>query len=193
LALIYTEKIPVRLMEKPIEISRFPVQKELNYFHNLYLEYYAQLVKFSEAIVFDKEEAKDIVQEVFFYLWDNADNVRITSSISGYLFTSVRNKSLNHIKSCQVIDRHNERVREAYLFACHLEPDDTEEVMGKIRETIDKFPSQMKKVILLRTEKEMKYEEIANELDVSINTVKSHLKRGFRLLRKIMLILLIQF
>ncbi len=171
-------------MERPFETTGSPVQKELNYFNGLYTEYYSQLVRFAEAIVFDREEARDIVQEVFFNLWDNAGKIRITTSIQGYLFTAVKNKALNHVKSCRVVDRHNDRVREAFLFACHLEPDDHDEQMGRVWETINKFPSQMKKVIILRATREMKYDEIARELGLSINTVKTHLKKGFSLLRK---------
>jgi len=171
-------------MDSNPKINAFLVPRELTYFRNLYEEYYAQLVRFAEAIVFDKEEAEDIVQEVFFNLWDKSGKLHLTTGITGYLFTSVKNKALNHLKTCRVIDKHNERIREAFLFACHLEPEHDEELLKKAFILIDDFPVQMKKVILMKAVDGMKYEEIAKHMNISINTVKSHLKKAFRLLRQ---------
>ena len=171
-------------MKNEKETAILSIPKEISCFNSLYEEYFAQLVKFAEAIVFDSEEAKDIVQEVFFHLWDNADKIKITTSISGYLFTSVKNKALNHIKSVRITDVHNERIKEAYLYACYLEPESDDELLTRVYSEIENFPAQMKKVLLLRTEKNMKYDEIAKLLNLSKNTVKTHLKNAFRLLRE---------
>lgn len=171
-------------MKNENETAILLIPKELDWFNSLYSEYYPQLVKFAEAIVFDSEEAKDIVQDVFIHLWNHADKIKITTSISGYLFTSVKNKALNHIKSVRITDVHNERVKEAYLYACYLEPQSDDELLTRVYSEIENFPAQMKKILLLRTEKNMKYDEIAQALNLSKNTVKTHLKNAFRLLRE---------
>jgi len=82
---------------------RIIIKKDKKIFKNLYEKYYSQAVLFATSIVYDKEEAKDIVQEVFFYLWDNADNIRIKTSIKQYIFTAVKNKSLNLIRQYKIM------------------------------------------------------------------------------------------
>ena len=173
-----------RFMNENFEISKFIVPRELDYFRSLYETYYSKLVRFAEAIVFDSEEAKDIVQEVFFNLWDKSGKFQISTSISGYLFTTTKNKALNHIKSNKIHDKHHEMIKEAWIYSEHLEPENDDELISKLFMAIDNFPAQMKKAILLRTTRDMKYEEIAKEMNLSLNTVKTHLKNAFRLLRQ---------
>ena len=62
------------------------IHRDPDYFRSLYEKYFLPLTEFAEAIVYDREEAKDIVQDVFFYLWDNAEKIRINKSIKHYLF-----------------------------------------------------------------------------------------------------------
>jgi RNA polymerase sigma-70 factor (family 1) len=180
-------------MNENNEISKFIVPRELDYFKSLYENYYSKLVRFAEAIVFDTEEAKDIVQEVFFNLWDRSGNFQISTNISGYLFTAVKNKALNHIKSNKIHDKHQDLIREAWIFSEHLEADNNDELISQLFKVIDNFPAQMKKAILLRTTRDLKYEEIAREMNLSLNTVKTHLKNAFRLLRQTPLTALIYF
>jgi len=159
------------------------IPKEPGFFKDLFEEYYPQLVRFAEAIVYDRTEAKDIVQEIFYKFWENAGTLRINSSIPAYLFTAVKNSALNHIQSRNVMDRNRERIKEAWLFSCHMEPEDNEELMAQLSSLIDKLPSQMKKILSMRLHNNLKYSEIADQLNLSKNTVKTHLRLAFREIR----------
>lgn len=167
------------------------IQRNRDYFKELYEKYYSRLVTFAASYLFDPDEAEDVVQEVFVYLWDNSGKIDIRGDVRFYLFTAVKNKSLNRIKHLNIIDKHNIRVKEAYLNAEVLPEDDAdEELLGRINSVIDNMPPQMKKVFELHSYSGLKYNEIADELDISINTVKTHITRGFSILRDKLLLLI---
>jgi len=170
---------------------RIIIKKDKKIFKNLYEKYYSQAVLFATSIVYDKEEAKDIVQEVFFYLWDNADNIRIKTSIKQYIFTAVKNKSLNLIRQYKIRDNNEDQIREAYFMAGEMYPETDHDKVVKLRLGINELPKQMKKVLQLKVYEGKTYNEIAEELGISINTVKTHLKRAFDILRKQLILILI--
>lgn len=160
------------------------IPRNLEYFSELYRSYYGDLVMFAEAILFDHEEARDVVQEVFCYIWDNSRSIEIRSDIRTYLFSSVKHRALNRLKHLDIIDKHFDRVREAWWFSMNVSPEEDALNLKRIRDVSEKFPEQMRRVFMLRTDENMKYEEIAGELGISVNSVKTHLRRAFSLLRK---------
>ena len=73
-----------------------------NNFKILFKKYYSDLLRFCLKFVRKHEIAEDIVQDQFIYLWDKRNNIKITSSIESYLYKSVRNKSIDYLKSSYV-------------------------------------------------------------------------------------------
>lgn len=61
----------------------------------LFQKFYTQLVRFAEGMLFDANVSQDIVQNLFIYIWDNAEDIAIHSSIKGYFFQSTHNRCLN--------------------------------------------------------------------------------------------------
>ena len=159
-------------------------QKELGLFQELYEHYYSRMVLFAMSLVYDLDEAEDIVQEVFYYLWDKAETIEIKTNLKNYLFTALSNAAMNRIRHYHIRDAHAGQIREAWYLALEPEPDPDEERLARIQKVVDVFPPQMQKIFLLRTRDEKKYEEIADELGISLNTVKTQLKRAFRLIRE---------
>lgn len=160
------------------------IPKDRTFFEKLYCDYYSSLVKFAEAILFDSEEAKDVVQEVFIDLWNKSHNIHIENTIKTYLYSCVKYKSYNRIKKLNIIDKHQEQMKEAYLFAQEYNSLPDEDLQNKIRETLNKFPKQMRKVLECHTLYGWKYQEIADEMGISINSVKTHVKRAYKKFRK---------
>jgi RNA polymerase sigma-70 factor (ECF subfamily) len=159
-------------------------KKELGVFQELYEQYYSRMVLFAMSLVYDQNEAEDIVQEVFYYLWDKAETIEVKTSLKNYLFKAVSNAALNRIRHYHIRDSHAEQIREAWYLALEPDPDSDEERLARIQEVVDKFPYQMQSIFLLRIRDGKKYEEIAHELGISLNTVKTQLKRAFRLIRE---------
>ena len=156
-------------------------------FERLFNYLYPDLLSFARAIVFNLDEAEDIVQDVFCYIWDRRKSIVIHTNIETYLFKSVRNACLNRLSHIKITDEHADRVREAWFFSNNIDPYENEDILKIIDEISEQFPERMKRVFQLRKEFGLSYEEIAQEMGISINSVKTHLKRAFKQIRESLL------
>jgi len=144
--------------------------------------HYAELVVYANSFLFDKDSSEDIVQEVFVYLWENADKLQIKTSLKGYLFSMVRNRCFNFLKSIKITDNY-----EFLEFNINLiiedvfdstAKEDKEIVYHQILKIVDALPDKMQQIVKLKFLHNYKYSEISEELGISINTVKTQLKRA---------------
>lgn len=156
-------------------------------YESLFGEYYDSLVRYAEKFIFDQAAAEDLVQELFIHVWEKAQTMNITTSIKSYFYQAIRNRCLNHLKSLKVKDKHNLLYIDAFLDS----DDEAElfdpEIIQKIKESIDELPPQMARVFRLKLLEGLKQDEIAVELDISVNSVKTHLKRARVKLRESLL------
>ncbi|MDX1283754.1 MAG: RNA polymerase sigma-70 factor [Draconibacterium sp.] len=156
-------------------------------YESLFSEYYESLVRFAEKYIFDQHASEDLVQELFIHVWEQASRMEIKTSIKAYFYQAIRNKCLNYLKSLKVKDKHNLLYIEALING----DDDAElydpEIIQKIKDAIDELPPQMSRVFRLKLLDGLKQDEIAAELDISVNSVKTHLKRARVKLRESLL------
>jgi len=151
-------------------------------FKSLYNSYFELLIQFAYRIVFDKDVCKDLVQEVFITLWEKREEVTI-KSLKWYLYTAVKNKCLNHLRSLGVKDKHQVLMIDAFL-ANHADEDVLDpELVKEINRALDSLPPQMKKMFRLKYLNGLTLLEIAEDLDVSVSTVKTQLGRAKQKLR----------
>lgn len=145
----------------------------------LFSDYYESLVRYAEKYIFDQHASEDLVQEFFIFVWENASRIEIRTSLKSYFYRAIRNRSLNYLKSLQVKDKHNLLYIDAILQADEEEDELLEsEIILKILDAIDELPPQMSQIFKLKILDGLKREEIAAELDISVNTVKTHLNRA---------------
>ena len=156
-------------------------------YYKLFKTYYEQLLRYAEGIICDTDDAKDIVQDLFVYIWDNAKSVEINSSIKGYLFRSVRNRCLNEIKSLGINAHRNLLYFDGLLafenFDQVANDKKFEFKTEAILEEIKSLPSKMRKIFEMKYFQKQKYKNIAETLGISENTVKTHLMRAKEKLR----------
>ncbi|WKB81824.1 RNA polymerase sigma-70 factor [Cellulophaga lytica] len=149
-------------------------------FEVLFNRYYEALVNYAYNYLYDQNNSQDLVQEIFIYIWENAADLKITSSVKGYLFTMTKNRCLNFLKKVNITD--NEGVIELKSLFDHdlnyATLSDTELQEKPILKLLDKLPAKMKVIVMLKFFSDYKHQEIAEELDISINTVKTQLKRA---------------
>ncbi|UCS95010.1 RNA polymerase sigma-70 factor [Echinicola marina] len=154
------------------------IQKRNNeVFEALFHDYYAGLIKFAEGFVFDNEVCEDIVQNIFIYIWENAEFLNITTSFKSYLYKAVRNRSLNHLRNLKIEDKHHLLYIEASLNDPEMDMEDLE-MIQKIESAIDALPPKMGKIFRLKYLEEKTVREIAAKMDVSENTIKTQLNRA---------------
>lgn len=158
-------------------------------FHN----YYQQLCKYSYTIVRDDAAAEDIVEECLFRLWNNRKRMNIHKSLKRYLFTSVHNISLNYLQHLNVVKKYKELqiniqpTKEIFYSDFNESPLQlliNKEFEIQLKSAIEQLPEQQKKVFKMNREHGRKYHEIAEELNISVTTVKSHMSAALQFLRK---------
>lgn len=154
-------------------------------FDNLFLKYHRELLNLSYNIVRDKDAAKDVVQEVFIKVWKNKDSIEFGNQIKHYLFRATSRTSLNFLRSHRKAYRLEDHADVLGLIA----PPDTEsagfrELELRIRQAIDRLPPQCKTIFILSRHEGLKYQEIADSLDLSIKTVENQMGIALEKLRE---------
>ncbi len=151
-------------------------------FKKFFNKHYEPLVIYANGYLFDHDASEDIVQEVFIYIWENANKMNIESSLMGYVHTMVRNKCLNYLKSLKITDDYSVLEFNIHLITEHVFDSTTEEnkqiVYHQILKIVESLPEKMQQIVKLKFLHGYKYSEIAIELDISVNTVKTQLKRA---------------
>lgn len=154
-------------------------------FEALFHDLYPGLIKFAEGFVFEEEVGRDTVQSVFLHVWEHAETLSINTSIKAYFYGAVKNRCLNYLRSLKIRDRHNLLYVEACLNDRQLDLWDPE-ISRKIKEAIGGLPPKMAEIFTLKYLSEKSVREIALELRVSENTVKTQLLRAKEKLRVIL-------
>ena len=155
-------------------------------FEKVFKSYYAGMCGFANKYLSDLEQSEEIVQEVFFNFWNKRSSLEIQDSLEGYLYRSVRNACLNHIKHLEV--------RKQYALA-QMQPLREEEnkysdkiveleLQQRIDDCINQLPPERQKIFKLSRHDGLKYQEIANELKLSVKTVEAQMGKALKYLRK---------
>lgn len=151
-------------------------------FKSFFNKNYEALVIYANGYLFDKPASEDLVQDVFIYIWENAKDIDIHSSLKAYVTTMVRNKCLNYLKKLKITDNYSVLEFNINLITAHVfdeaSKEDKKIVYHQILKIVDTLPEKMQQAVRLKFLQNLKYKEIAQEMDVSVNTVKTHLKRA---------------
>lgn len=160
-------------------------QGDKKVFRQLFEEYYPRLCCFALKYMKDEQTSEDIVQEVMSDLWDKRQSINVKISLKAFLYASVKNRCLNQLKK-SVSD---EQKLSDYLSVESESIDDfnyiQEEVHANLYKAINSLPEKSREVVILSM-REMSNAEITEELDISVNTVKSNKKRAYRMLREML-------
>lgn len=146
--------------------------------------FYKTLLIFAEKYVKDDDLAEDLVQEVFVKLWEKRKTIQNLMTIKAFLFTSVKNKALNHFKHQKIVGIHQKEMiqnkSEESFFKNHLIEEETYRMLVQ---AIGDLPDQTRKVCTLSMNG-VKNAQIAEELNLSTSTVKYHKNQALNILRK---------
>ena len=152
----------------------------------LFEQHYAVLCHFARQFVHDRFVAEALVGDVLFTLWEKRVELQIQGPLRPYLIQAVRNRCLNHLKSFN--SKHMNpfsSVGEEYLEQLMLEDYEGRllELEEEVQRAVSQLPEHSRVVFEKSREGNLKYEEIARELGISVNTVKFHMKKALSLLR----------
>jgi RNA polymerase sigma-70 factor (ECF subfamily) len=132
-----------------------------------------------------REATEDIVQDVFVYLWDHRSSIDMTVSIKAYLYTAVRNGALKYLRRQTTEQAHSPRLTEFITYLQELESPEREHLyIERARQALEELPNQCRNIFLMNCLEGKKYKEIASELSISVNTVKTQLSRAYSNIRE---------
>ncbi|HQX95865.1 MAG TPA: RNA polymerase sigma-70 factor [Chitinophagaceae bacterium] len=151
---------------------------------NLFDLYYTRLCYFAHKLIGNKEASEDIVQDAFVAYWKKSADFDNELSIKSFLYLTVKNACLNVIRHEQVVKRFAESNEDSgYTEEKITENIIRSEVAGEIHSAIATLPKGCRQVLELAYFGELKNDEIAEQLQISINTVKTQKARALQLLR----------
>lgn len=152
-------------------------------FKKVFEEYFNALCAISYKYITDQSEIEDIVQDVFISFWEHNKEFEHINSIKAFLYTSTRNKCLNHLKHKTVKQKHEAaliyELKSEQFFTRHVIE---EEAFNQLYREIKDLPESAQKIMLLAL-KGLKNREIADKLNISENTVKTHKKIAYAKLK----------
>ena len=151
-------------------------------FRSIFDKYCISLCMFANQYVENDALAADIVQECFVKLWQLRDNFMYVHQIKSFLYTSVRNKSLNELEHTKVMNEYAQKVQEMSKDSFFQDKVIAEESYRILVDAIEKLPPQMKSIMQLALEGKSN-PEIAETLNISGETVHSQKKIAYRKLR----------
>jgi len=168
------------------DIIRQIAQGDKNAFEVLFKNHYANLCGYAVKYVWELDQAEEIVQDLFFNLWNKKSQLFISSSVESYLFRAVRNACLNYQKHKKIRDNYANAVQENYSSGIGLNDNPMEalELQKKIDESIGSMPPERKKIFLLSRYDGLKYQEIAEKLGISVKTVEAQMGKALKYLRE---------
>lgn len=153
-------------------------------FEQLFEHNFKKIYSHALSYVKDEEASKDIAHEVFISVWNNRNSIDFSRPIYGYLQSLTRNRCLNYLKHQKVQIRHEHHLSVFAEFYETMDTDEDAELVEKIIARMEQLPDKCSVVMRLCFLECKKYKEIADELGISVNTVKAHIVSGLNILRK---------
>ena len=155
-------------------------------FDILYKKYSKKLYKFGYSILKSQEDAENLIQDVYLNTWENRHKVEKDYSVKSYLFSTAYNSAISiirrkaresqfieYLKSLQITNEEPVNVALEY-----------NELTNKLNEIIKLLPQRQKEVYLLHRVDGLKYSEIAERLNISVNTIENHMSRALKTIRE---------
>lgn len=154
-------------------------------FERLFKEEFAGLVIFAIQYVKDYEAAREIVQEAFVNMWSRREQIDPSKAVKSYLITSVKNRSLNFLRDNKKFDSNLLIHEELYPLPAYQQSDHlvVTELKEQITLAIKELPEKCREVFLLNRDEHKKYQEIADQLQISVKTVETQMSKALQHLR----------
>jgi RNA polymerase sigma-70 factor (ECF subfamily) len=164
-----------------LQVSKSDSATRNDRFESIFRDYFGPLCGFSNKYVGDFEAAKDIVHEVYISLWEKFSELPADSNYKSYLYTAVRNRSLNYLRDkkshTKLEDAGNLAASENAAGLLELE------LADRIEECMDQLPEKCREIFELSRIDGLRYREIADRLNISIKTVENQMSKALRILK----------
>ncbi|HBL75794.1 MAG: hypothetical protein A2W90_04645 [Bacteroidetes bacterium GWF2_42_66] len=151
-------------------------------FDKMFDYYYLPLCSFVSSYVKDRQATEDIVIDCFAKIWEERSSFEIRSSLQNYLVTVVKNSAISYLRKDQSQWSGLEKISDSMPDEMQNLAEDAG-ILNKLYEAINKLPEQRRRILKMAAFEEKSYAEIAEELQLSVNTVKTQMARAYKFLR----------
>lgn len=164
-----------------------------NDYSKIYEVYCPKLVRFSQTYVLSLQEAENIVQDIFLYLWEHPELIRSMKNRNAFLFTMVKNRCIDYLReqTLHKNQRHSlselqEKELQLKLYALQQVDENKfseTEIEDIIQNAINSLPNKCREIFVLSRLEGLQYKDIAKQLDISVNTVENQIAIALKKLR----------
>jgi RNA polymerase sigma-70 factor (ECF subfamily) len=147
--------------------------------------YCQPLINFANRYINDIHIAENIVQDIFFKLWEKRSRLNPDSNIKSYIFTAVKNHALKYLRHYDVVKRSETELKSISLTV--KTPEDflhEKEFAQSVQNAINELPERCRLIFSMNRFDQLTYAEIASVLNISIKTVETQMGRALKFLRK---------
>ncbi len=154
-------------------------------FEQVFKTYFKTLHSYALSLLKEEATAEEMVQNVFFKLWERAENLSLSGTVAAYLYRAVHNECMNYLKHRKVKATHQQ-------YLAWSTKDNTDSASGKLsgkelenrlQQAINELPEQCRIIFQLSRFEELRYREIAEHLDLSVKTVENQMGKALKFLR----------
>lgn len=154
-------------------------------FEHLFKAHYKELHAYAGVMLRDADMAEEIVQGMFLRFWEKRELLNVQTSVKAYLYKCVYNDSMNYLKHQKVKTKYHDFA--AYTMTNEHEPASSRvelsELEIKLQEALNELPEACRTIFQMSRFEELKYREIAEQLDLSVKTVENQMGKALKLLR----------
>ena len=172
-----------------------PIQAYLSMdFESFYIKWYSRVKGFAREYVLSEEEAENIAQDVFLELYQKKDTLDFHINIVAYLFTSVKNRCIDHLRrklqekrAVSMMQEEIEltfRMKYESLEAFDMEDLSEERIKQMVEHALSLLPERCREIFVLSKIQGKKQKEIAEELNISLKTVENQITIAYKKLRE---------
>ena len=152
-------------------------------FELLFKKYYASLCLLAAKYTNDIDSAREVVQSLFVYVWENRAGLQIEQSVKAYLSSAVRRNCIRYIQQQRHLVSIDDLPEDFHMAGEFYDSLELEELNRQLLDAIEQLPEQCKRIFKMSRFDEMKYAEIAQILQISVKTVEAQMGKALKILR----------
>lgn len=166
------------------EVTEQFITGNLKTFEMIFNQYYQPLVQYGNTFMKDLNEAEDVVQQVFVSVWEKRESTEIHTSLRALLYKAVHNACLNRIKQLKVRRDYAQSEGASQAEVLASDPVQEKELQQRIEEAVSLLPEQCAKIFRMSRFEQLKYQEIADQLGLSVKTIENQMGKALKLMRE---------
>ena len=162
------------------------VEGDKEAFRFFFEKYYTDLCNFVNIYLNDPITTEDIVQDIYVYFWNKKENIRIETSVKSYLLKASKNKSLNYLrdKKARLVIQNKLAEESETSYEIPVISEDNHRLQEIIKKAVESLPEKCREIYILSKEKKLTYNEISNELGISVKTVENQMGNALKKMRE---------